>query len=171
MGIPNKLLSQDEVVVRHMHRHWKVLLWRYLSVLLMIIAATAATILLPDGEWRRWVVLAIWVLVAVASVPVLLVPWIKWANETFTITTKRVITRKGVFNKTGHDLPLSRISDVQQQRSMSDRIFRCGTLSLQTSADDPLVLDDIPSVQMVQVEISNLLFHDVQGAIDADPDA
>ena len=68
MGIPNKLLSQDEVVVRHMHRHWKVLLWRYLSVLLMIIAATAATILLPDGDWRRWVVLAIWVLVAVAII-------------------------------------------------------------------------------------------------------
>lgn len=170
MGIPNKLLSQDEVVVRHMHRHWKVLLWRYLSVLLMIITATVATVLLPDGEWRRWVVLALWVLVAVASVPVLLVPWVKWANETFTITTKRVITRKGVFNKTGHDLPLSRISDVQQERSVSDRVFRCGTLCLQTSADDPLVLDDIPAVQMVQVEISNLLFHDVQGALDADPD-
>ncbi|SPT54281.1 Bacterial membrane flanked domain [Actinomyces bovis] len=171
MAIPAKLLSRDEVVVRHMHRHWKVLLWRYLSVLLMIIVATAATILLPDGDWRRWVVLAIWVLLVVVTIPVLLVPWIKWINETFTITTKRVITRKGVFNKIGHDLPLSRISDVQQERSMSDRFFHCGTLSLQTSADDPLLLDDIPDVQMVQVEISNLLFHDVQGAIDADPNA
>ncbi|ETJ44737.1 Membrane-flanked protein, partial [human gut metagenome] len=28
---------------------------------------------------------------------------------------------------------------------------------------------DVPQVQTVQVEISNLIFHDPQGAIDADP--
>ena len=44
-----------------------------------------------------------------------------------------------------------------------------GTLALQTSADDPLLLRDVPKVEMVQVEISNLIFHDIQGAIDADP--
>ena len=33
----------------------------------------------------------------------------------------------------------------------------------------PIKLDDVPKVEIVQVEISNLLFHDVQGAIDADP--
>ncbi|MFQ7932030.1 MAG: PH domain-containing protein, partial [Pauljensenia sp.] len=42
-------------------------------------------------------------------------------------------------------------------------------LALQTSADDPLLLRDVPKVEMVQVEISNLIFHDIQGAIDADP--
>ena len=50
-----------------------------------------------------------------------------------------------------------------------DRLFGCGTLALQTSADDPLLLRDVPKVEMVQVEISNLIFHDIQGAIDADP--
>ena len=33
----------------------------------------------------------------------------------------------------------------------------------------PLLLHDVPKVEMVQVEISNLLFNDIQGAIDADP--
>ena len=33
-----------------------------------------------------------------------------------------------------------------------------------------LLLEEVPKVEMVQVEISNLLFNDVQGAVDADPD-
>ena len=35
--------------------------------------------------------------------------------------------------------------------------------------DDPLLLRDVPQVETVQVEISNLIFNDIQGAIDADP--
>ena len=85
------------------------------------------------------------------------------------MTTKRVITRKGIMKRTGHDLPLTRISDIQIEKDFDDRIFGCGSLALQTSADDPLLLRDVPKVETVQVEISNLLFHDIQGAIDADP--
>ena len=48
-------------------------------------------------------------------------------------------------------------------------MFGAGTLILQTSSDDPLLLMDVPRVAIVQVEISNLLFNDIQGAIDADP--
>ena len=55
-------------------------------------------------------------------------------------------------------------------RDFIDRLFGCGTLTLQTSADDPLVLHDVPRVEYVQVEISNLLFNDIHGAIDADPE-
>ena len=75
----------------------------------------------------------------------------------------------GILNRRGHDLPLSRISDVANERDLIDRFFGCGTLTLQTSSDDPLVLHDIPKIDYVQLEVSNLLFNDVQGAVDADP--
>lgn len=169
MALPKKLLSHDEVVVRHMHTHPKVLAWRILGEILLIAAAAAGSVLAPDS-WSPWGLAAIWALVLVLSVPLLLVPWLRWATTTYTVTSKRVITRSGILNKTGHDLPLSRISDVQQDRALTDRVFGCGTLRLQTSADDPLVLDDVPDVATVQVEIANLLFHDVQGAINADPE-
>ena len=106
-----------------------------------------------------------------ASIPLFFVAWLQWMATTYTVTTKRVITRAGVLNRTGHDLPLTRISDVQQDRGLTDRIFGCGTLILQTSSDDPLLLVDVPQVMMVQLEIANLLFDDVQGAIDADPNS
>lgn len=169
MALSKKFLSRDEVVVRHMHTHPKILLWRILLEILLLAVGIAASVMAP-GDWGAWVHLAIWVVILVISFPLFLIPWMLWATKTYTVTSKRIITRSGIFHKVGHDLPLSRISDIQQDSSITDRIFGAGTLSLQTSSDDPLLLEDVPKVEMVQVEISNLLFNDVQGAIDADPD-
>lgn len=170
MALPQKLLSKDEIVVRHMRTHPKVLLWRILVLIALLVAGAVVSVLLPDADWRAGAVIALWVVILVVLLPVFFVPWLRWMTTTYTVTSKRVITRVGIINKTGHDLPLSRISDVQQERTITDRMFGCGSLSLQTSADEPLVLVDVPDVEMVQVEISNLLFHDVEGAVNADPD-
>ncbi|WP_136194213.1 PH domain-containing protein [Actinomyces procaprae] len=170
MALPQKLLSKDEIVVRHMRTHPKVLLWRIIVLLALLSAGVVVSVLLTDASWRTGAVIALWVVILVVLVPAFFVPWLRWMTTTYTVTSKRVITRAGIINKTGHDLPLSRISDVQQERTITDRLFRCGSLALQTSADEPLVLVDVPDVEMVQVEISNLLFHDVEGAVNADPD-
>lgn len=170
MGLPKKQLSRDEVVVRHMRTHVKVLLWRILGEILLLVVGVVASVMLP-ASWAPWGHVVIWMVVLVASIPLFIVAWLQWMATTYTVTTKRVITRAGVLNRTGHDLPLTRISDVQQDRGLTDRIFGCGTLILQTSSDDPLLLVDVPQVMMVQLEIANLLFDDVQGAIDADPNS
>ena len=142
MALSKKLLSRDEVVVRHMHTHIKALLWRIILEVVLVVIGIVGSVLAP-ASWSPWGLVGIWVVVLVASVPLLVVPWLQWYAHTYTVTTKRIITRSGVFG--------------------------CGTLALQTSADDPLLLHDVPQVEMVQVEISNLLFNDVQGAIDVDP--
>ena len=168
MALSKKLLSQDEVVVRHMHTHIKTLLPAILVEVLLVGAAAVGSFYVPEDS-RYWALPTIWIAVLLLSIPLILVPWIKWITTTYTVTTKRVITRKGIIKRTGHDLPLTRISDIQIEKDFDDRIFGCGSLALQTSADDPLLLRDVPKVETVQVEISNLLFHDIQGALDADP--
>ena len=168
MALSKKLLSQDEVVVRHMHTHIKTLLPAIIVEVLLVGAAAVGSFYVPEDS-RYWALPTIWIAVLLLSIPLILVPWIKWITTTYTVTTKRVITRKGSIKRTGHDLPLTRISDIQIEKDFDDRIFGCGSLALQTSADDPLLLRDVPKVETVQVEISNLLFHDIQGAIDADP--
>ena len=168
MALSKKLLSQDEVVVRHMHTHIKTLLPAIIVEVLLVGAAAVGSFYVPEDS-RYWALPTIWIAVLLLSIPLILVPWIKWITTTYTVTTKRVITRTGIIKRTGHDLPLTRISDIQIEKDFDDRIFGCGTLALQTSADDPLLLRDVPKVETVQVEISNLLFHDIQGAIDADP--
>ncbi|MDC4232239.1 PH domain-containing protein [Actinomyces sp. B33] len=168
MALSKNLLSRDEVVVRHMRTHVKAILANIAASLVLVIAGATASAMLPE-RYAPWSHVVAWSLVAVLLIPLLLIPLVRWATTTYTLTSKRIITRHGVFTKRGHDLPLSRISDVTHERGLSDRFFGCGTLTLQTSADDPLVLVDIPRVETVQVEITDLLFHDVQGAVDADP--
>ena len=169
MALSKKLLSRDEVVVRHMHTHIKVLLWRIVLEIVLLVLAVVCSVAVPDS-WNPWGVVAIWAVILLVSIPLFVAPCLSWMSTTYTVTSKRVITRSGIINKSGHDMPLSRISDVQHDRDFTDRFFRCGTLRLQTSSDDPLELTDVPRVEMVQTEISNLLFNDVQGAVDADPD-
>jgi uncharacterized membrane protein YdbT with pleckstrin-like domain len=75
-----------------------------------------------------------------------------------------LITRTGIFTKTGKDLPLIRINDVSYERSLSDRIFGCGTLKIQTAGEDSTIkLDDVPDVERVHVIMSELLFGEVHG--------
>ena len=168
MALSQKLLSQDEIVVRHMHTHIKKLLPAIIVESILVIAAAVGSFYVPENA-RYEALPTIWIAVLLLSIPLIVVPWIKWFTTTYTVTTKRVITRTGIIKRTGHDLPLTRISDIQIEKDFDDRIFGCGTLALQTSADDPLLLRDVPKVETVQVEISNLIFNDVQGAIDADP--
>ena len=47
---------------------------------------------------------------------------------------------------------------IAYERSLTDRIFGCGSLVFTTSAEAPVVLHDIPQVEEVGVEVSNLLF-------------
>lgn len=157
MGIPKRLLGTDEQIIYHLRTHIKRILGWLLLGLLIIIAGVVGALLLPS-DWRpigSWVIFG---LVVILIIPVAIVPLLKWATTTYTITNRRIITRSGIFNKTGHDIPLSRISNVSYDRSLVDRIFRCGTLILETSADNPLLLDDIPQVEKVHVRITELLF-------------
>lgn len=168
MGMPQNLLSRDEIVVRHMRTHPKSIIGNIFIAILLIALGTTLSFVLP-ADWSPISHTVTWVTVGVLLIPTFVLAFIRWFTTTYTITSKRVITRHGILTKRGHDLPLSRISDVTHESSLIDRIFGCGTLTLETSSNDPLSLTDIPNVQTVQVEITNLLFHDVQGAVDADP--
>lgn len=157
MGLPAKLLGTDEVEVLHLRTHGKALILP--AVLLMVLAGLFGTgMAIMPAELRPW---GYWVVAAVcfvAAIVLCLVPLLRWWTTTYTLTTRRIITRRGIIARHGHDLPLLRINDVSYQRSFSDRLFGCGTLVLQTAAEDPVILPDIPSVERVHVRMTELLF-------------
>lgn len=157
MGLPRRYLGQDEVVVRHMHSHVKELFLSGIIAILLIAAVVTAILFMPDSAdpWGTYVVIAASVIIAIWRV---VLPWLRWLTDTYTITSRRIITRTGILSKNGHDIPLARISNVAYEHDLIDRIFGCGTLILETSADNPLRLHDIPKVEEVHVELTELLF-------------
>jgi uncharacterized membrane protein YdbT with pleckstrin-like domain len=156
MGLPPELLGAGEVEVLSLRTHVKAL-FAPAVVLVLVAIAIGMSFALPANmqPWASWVIGVAGVLALILWV---LVPFLRWATTTYTFTNRRIITRRGIINKSGHDLPLTRIVNVAYSLSLSDRIFGCGTLSLTTAADAPVTLDDIPDVERVHVMMTELLF-------------
>ncbi|CCH77226.1 Bacterial membrane flanked domain protein [Nostocoides japonicum T1-X7] len=156
MGLSRKLLGEDERVVLHMRTHPKQLVGPVLALVVILALMVAALVFLQGQEAViSWVVVAVALLAVVVVVPVRI---LRWATTTYTVTDRRIITRRGLVNRVGHDLPLVRINDVSYDRSLLDRVLGCGTLRLTTAADDPVILHDVPDVERVHVVITELLF-------------
>lgn len=159
MGLPENHLGQGEHEIAHLRTHPKVLIFSTLAAIVVVAIAIVLMVILP-APWQPWSVILILVLVFIAVIPLFVLPLLRWLTTTYTITNHRLITRKGILTRTGHDLPLRSISNVSYEKSLTDRLFGCGSLVFTTSADQPVVLNDIPDAEEIGVRISELLSDD-----------
>lgn len=89
-------------------------------------------------------------------------PFFEWLVAVHAITDRRIITRRGIITRHGHDIPLNRISDVAIEINLIDRPFGCGTLVISDAATQGIVrLRDIPRVEKTKLQLHNLI-HEVQ---------
>ncbi|WP_090596539.1 PH domain-containing protein [Auraticoccus monumenti] len=158
MGVPRRLLGEGERVVVQLRTHGKALVAPVLALLVLAGVTGLAVALMPeDLAPVGWMALAI--LVAAGVLGWVVVPFARWRTTTYTLTSRRLITRRGILSRHGHDVPLSRIVDVSYQRSLGDRLLGCGTLQLRTASEaEPLVLPDVPDVARVHLMVSELVF-------------
>lgn len=157
MGLPAKLLGTGEQELLHLRSHGKTMIGPTLWLLVVSALAGAVFAMLPTA-WRPGSGWAATLLAVAVAIPVYLVPLLRWRTTTYTLTNHRLITRSGIVHKVGHDVPVARITNVAYERSLTDRMFGCGSLVFTTSAEARVVLHDIPKVEEVGVAISNLLF-------------
>jgi len=61
---------------------------------------------------------------------------LQWYYTKFTITTYRVIHRRGVIARSGVEIPLDRVSNVNFHQSISERVFGAGDLVIESSGAD-----------------------------------
>jgi uncharacterized membrane protein YdbT with pleckstrin-like domain len=114
---------------------------------------------LPDSHENLWLTV-IWVVAGLVILAYTVWPFLKWFTTTYTVTDRRLTTHSGVLNRSGHDIPLARISDVSYQKGVLDRVFGCGTLVVSDASEKGQVaLHDVPRVERLQLQLSDLLFH------------
>ena len=149
MGYPEDLMSEGEQVVAHKHSHWKMLLLPYLALIVTLGLGIWLALLAKDATspWNNIGLIAIGVVGLALIVWLFLVPFVRWRTTHFVITTDRVMAREGVINRSSIDIPMSRISSVRFKQGLTDRIFGCGTLIIESSSQEPLEFDDIPKVE------------------------
>jgi uncharacterized membrane protein YdbT with pleckstrin-like domain len=153
-----KLLGSDEHVAIHTRTHPKRLILPAVALVVLCVALGVGVALIPDAA-RPIGQLAVALSALLLAIWLVVLPFLRWWTTTYTVTNRRLITRWGILNKTGKDIPLMRINDVLYERSLVDRMLGCGTLFIQTAAEGGTIkLDDVPHVEQLHLELTELLF-------------
>jgi uncharacterized membrane protein YdbT with pleckstrin-like domain len=163
VGISVRLLNEGEHVIVTTHTHAKALLMPALW-LVLVAALVGYTSSMPSGHGRTPALLAIAALGLVLLLWLVVVPFLRWLTTSYTITDRRLITRTGILSRRGHDIPLARVIDVAYEHGLVDRLLGCGTLVLSDASERGQVrLPDIPHVERVHLQLSDLLFSGLPG--------
>ncbi len=163
-----------ELRVARFRRHARALVWP--ALILIVVAGMCGYLFgnLP-APLQNWMLLAAGALVVFLLV---LLPYLAWLSHTYTITTRRVIERAGVFATRRRELSHVRGYTIEVRRGPVQRLWGAGTLTLSNGVDEPMRLTNVPSVDLVhevlvdQVEVSQILAHrDAQTIVPPAPSA
>jgi len=129
MPWPEDALTDGEEVVTSFRQHWKLLIipigWFVLAVVLVVLAFKVF-----PWPWLEWAVVivviggAIWLVVR---------PIVSWATTLYVLTNERLITRHGLVAKSGIEIPLENITNVNFSQSVFERLLGAGDLLVESA--------------------------------------
>jgi len=134
MPFPKKNLNANETIALDMHPHW----WYFAEPALTLIGAIilAAVVLgETDGDTQKslgWVML----IVLVGTAIWLVIRYCKWLTTNFVITSNRLIFRQGLIAKSGIEIPLERVNNVNFHQRIFERIIGAGDLLIESAGQD-----------------------------------
>ena len=136
MGFPSRGLNPDESIALDMHPHW----WYFVEPAVTLVGVITAAIVVKlkfgsDGTFDRMLQF-----VAVAALVVsavwLLSRYLKWITTHFVITSQRVIFRQGLIAKSGIEIPLERVNNVNFSQGIIERLLGAGDLLIESGGED-----------------------------------
>ena len=142
-----------EAVVARLRPHARALFWPSLA-LLVIIGATAYFGGIYRVGWVNYLILGGG---ALLTVLLFIAPLLAWLGRSYTITTRRIVLRHGLLVRTRQELLHSRGYDVTVRQNGLQQLFRSGDVLINTGLDHPVVLHDIPSADLVQSALHELM--------------
>jgi uncharacterized membrane protein YdbT with pleckstrin-like domain len=134
MPYPKKLLNSFETVALDLHPHW----WFFsgpVSALVGSIIAGIAVRFLGEGDARDVLSLGALALIVICVLWVL-VTYARWGTTNVVVTSDRLIFRTGVLAKSGIEIPLERVNNVNFSQSIFERMLGAGDLLIESGGED-----------------------------------
>lgn len=165
MGLPKSSLTDDEKIILEFHPHWSTLIGTIFWSIITVVVAGAIIFFIPDGGSQTIIRLVVTAVGIVAIFLFGLLPFLRWATTSYTLTNRRFVMRHGILSRSGRDIPLTRVNDVSFEHNLIQRILATGTLLIESGGEHgQLVLKSIPRVEYVQ----NQLYRIVEELTDGD---
>ncbi len=131
---PSDPIRPGEAVVLDLRPHW----WFFARPALALVVSLVLGVLLlsfgPGGDVEGILNLMVAGLL-IASVVWFAARYAVWATTNFVVTTDRLVTRRGVFSRTGIEIPLERINTVFFSQSLLERMIRSGDLVIESAGE------------------------------------
>ena len=144
---------QPERIVARLRPHGRAMFWPSL-ILIGAVGAMAYLVGRFDVPWQNQAVPIIGVAVIVL---LWLVPLLSYLSTRYVLTTRRIIIRRGLVSRTRQELLHSRGYDITVRRNPLQSIVRSGDVLINTGHDRPIILRDIPSADLVQGSLHDLM--------------
>ncbi|MGA8745369.1 MAG: PH domain-containing protein [Solirubrobacterales bacterium] len=123
-------LSPEEQVIFQGHPSWRALLGFYLKGIL--VAAILGVLVKLFGAGSADVFLVVLVLIA----GTMLIGFVRLIATTYTITSRRLNIRRGVFSREIQETRLERVQNVNYRQSVFQRLMAIGDVDFDTAASD-----------------------------------
>jgi uncharacterized membrane protein YdbT with pleckstrin-like domain len=151
-------LTDDEQIVLHVHPHWSTLVKGILLLVLIAVVGGAAIFFMPDWSIQNELRIGVAVVAAILAVVTFAGPFLRWFTTHYVLSSHRLVLRTGVLTRTGRDVPLARVSDMQFTQSLLQRFLGSGTLTVESGGDNgQLVLKNVPDVEGMHREAYELI--------------
>jgi len=147
MPWPEDALTADETVIRAFRPHWKLLALPFGWFVLLSIGLGLIIKYFDFGVWA-WIPylgLAIWLVVK---------PLLTWWTSMYVLTTERLMTRRGLISKSGIEIPLENITNVNFAQTVFERVIGAGDLLVESAGSTgQSKFKDIPHPDAFQTEL------------------
>lgn len=84
-------------------------------------------------------------------------PMAHWLGRRYTITTRRIVLRRGFFVRVRQELLHSRGYDITVRKNALQSMFGSGNVQINTGLERPIVLRDVPNADLVQSALHDLM--------------
>ena len=133
MPYPKRLLSEGETVTLDLRPHW----WYFAKHIAASVGLLILLVLVFQVHGTPHKVgFAFWGILALVWAGWLGLRYLNWNFTHFVVTSKRVIFRTGVLGKHGVEIPLDRISNINFNQSMWERLIGAGDLEIESAGRD-----------------------------------
>src|SRR3954470_20391634 len=151
MPYPSRLLNDGETVALDLRPHW----WYFAKhIAASIVLVVLLVLIFQYHGTPHDISFDLWGLLALVWAGWLGLQYLNWTFTHFVVTNSRVIFRTGVLAKHGVEIPMDRISNINFNQSIWERIIGAGDLEIESAGrDGQSKFDDVWHPDAVQQEL------------------
>ncbi len=136
MSYADSLLATGERIIHRERQHWLVLLWGAREpIVAMVLGIVLLVVSSALGDPFKTLVFAIGGILFLGGLAFLVWATMRYLNQEYVLTNRRVIEVQGVVNKRSTDSSLEKINDAILTQSIFGRVFGFGDLEVLTASE------------------------------------